>query len=163
MARSRPPIGARRTRKIRPATKAQRHEVFGYFMDVIAKTKGHLDEIVEATSHGARQGMGIEGLPVCPAGHLVLCKPVVKTFLKWQFQRYETFCHHCDRRYIIYRWRWLGDKEWTIWRYKAFPPNEIAEATSHGASRDDTFHIAYRPPVEVLNNILFMQELATMG
>ena len=87
-------------------------------------------------------------MPVCPAGHFVIGTPKVITILKWQFQRYDTFCHNCQRRYIVYRWKRLIDKCWKLWRYKTFPGT-------------DNYTTAFKPPAEVLQQIDNFQEIAS--
>jgi hypothetical protein len=82
------------------------------------------------------------GIPTCPAGHFALGTPKIVTILKWQFQRYDIFCFHCDRRYIVYRWKWLADKVWKLWRYKTFPGT-------------DNYTTAFKPPAEAVENLKF--------
>jgi hypothetical protein len=86
-------------------------------------------------------------MPVCPVGHLVLAeRPEAMTFLRWIiFEKYETFCHHCQRRYVVYRWRITlrprsgQGGQWHIWRYKVWPGDASFTVDS--------------PPAEVLTEL----------
>jgi hypothetical protein len=97
------------------------------------------------TPHTLKQAKAISiDVPVCPAGHIVLTCGQKTISLKFvEFQRYETFCNHCQRRYIIVRWKITNpfsprsQKGWHIWQYKTFPG-------------PDGYQVVTRPPAEMI-------------